>query len=235
MRKKLNRIENLLKEVGLDEQVIKNIIDNLTGQSQSLSYGESNVLSSIRQGAPPEHPYGAPSPSSRPAAMAVGDGSSGERPVAQSDPGKSMVMTVRPNPFKIGRWQRDESFIFPIFVGWPFSSTIHSTARPAATHNAHSSTACHINRHDSSHPSRSSTSPDPHADPASRLPFDARRPMCSISPPPCVLPAFIYPSSPARNQAPQITPKSNSRPIQQPSSSRSPSVSMLATSRAQAA
>ncbi|KAL5988984.1 hypothetical protein ACLOJK_027086 [Asimina triloba] len=48
---------------------------------------------------------------------------------------------------------------------WPFSSTIHSTARPAATHNAHSSTTCHINDHDSSHPSRSSASPDPDADP----------------------------------------------------------------------
>ncbi|KAL5989045.1 hypothetical protein ACLOJK_027147, partial [Asimina triloba] len=58
---------------------------------------------------------GAPSPSSRPAAMAAGDGSSGEHLVARSDPGKSMVRTVRPNPFKIERWQRDERPHLPHF------------------------------------------------------------------------------------------------------------------------
>ncbi|KAL6009339.1 hypothetical protein ACLOJK_022568 [Asimina triloba] len=47
--------------------------------------------------------------------MAAGDGSSGERPVARSDPGKIMVTTVRPNPFKIGRWQRDEKLHLPHF------------------------------------------------------------------------------------------------------------------------
>ncbi|KAL6004546.1 hypothetical protein ACLOJK_005101 [Asimina triloba] len=40
--------------------------------------------------------------------------------------------------------------------------------------------------------------------------------MRSISPHPGVLPAFINPSSPARNRPPQIAPKSDSRPIQHP-------------------
>ncbi|KAL5978560.1 hypothetical protein ACLOJK_029677 [Asimina triloba] len=53
--------------------------------------------------------------------MAAGDGSSGERRVARSDPGKSMVTTVRPNPFKIERWQRDEKLRLPHF---------HSAAEP---------------------------------------------------------------------------------------------------------
>ncbi|KAL6001138.1 hypothetical protein ACLOJK_006870 [Asimina triloba] len=47
--------------------------------------------------------------------MAAGDGSSGKRPVTRSDPGKSMVTTVRPNPFKIRRWQRDEKLHLPHF------------------------------------------------------------------------------------------------------------------------
>ncbi|KAL6009338.1 hypothetical protein ACLOJK_022567 [Asimina triloba] len=47
--------------------------------------------------------------------MTTGDGSSGERPVARSNPGKSMVTTVCPNSFKIGRWQRDEKLHLPHF------------------------------------------------------------------------------------------------------------------------
>ncbi|KAL5988985.1 hypothetical protein ACLOJK_027087 [Asimina triloba] len=113
--------------------------------------------------------------------MAAGNGSSGELPVARSDPGKSMVTTVRPNPSRSGDRSAMRSFIFPIFVRqpwlpnpspWPFSSTIHSTARPATTHNAHSNTAGHINGHDSSHPSRSSASPDPDTDPHPTITID---------------------------------------------------------------
>ncbi|KAL5985089.1 hypothetical protein ACLOJK_036325 [Asimina triloba] len=122
------------------------------------------------------------------------------------------------------------SFTFPVFVWqpwlpnpspWPFSSTIHNTARPATTHNAHSSTTRHINGHDSSHPSRSSASPDPDADPASRLPSDTQRP-CQ-RPVPCIaarlLHASFLPSSTRCPHAPS-RPRAHEQLQQQSSGSK---------------